>query len=174
LHGEHGYWSRLTPADSWIAMTDVSVAWKDDVKVLLDGATAATPGALVEEKTSSLAWHWRMAEPELGAARADELWHKLELEMQDRPVELLRGDKVVEVRSRGVSKAHVVERLLAGLAAAPTIAAMGDDATDEECFLALPPEGIAIGVGYRPTVARYRVATPRAARALLQDLVRPA
>ena len=36
------------------------------------------PGALVEEKTASLAWHYRMAEPELGAARAEELWHRLE------------------------------------------------------------------------------------------------
>jgi trehalose 6-phosphate synthase/phosphatase len=50
---------------------------------------------------------------------------------------------------------------------------MGDDWTDEECFRALPPEAIAIGVGYRTTIAAYRVATPRAARALLATIVSP-
>jgi trehalose 6-phosphate synthase/phosphatase len=134
--------------------------------------TAATPGALVEEKTASLAWHWRMAEPELGAARADELWRRLELDVRDGPVELLRGEKVIEVRPRGVNKGRVVERILALLESPlPTIVAMGDDGTDEDTFRALPPDAIAIGVGYRASVARYRVATPRAARAFLANVV---
>ena len=80
---------------------------------------------------------------------------------------------MIEVRPRGVSKARVVERVLATLdPPLPTIAAMGDDRTDEDLFLALPPDAIAIAVGYRETIARYRVATPQAARQLLERLVR--
>jgi trehalose 6-phosphate synthase/phosphatase len=150
----------------------VSVAWKPDVRRMLDHATATTPGALVEETTASLAWHYRMAEPELGAARAEELCHRLEQRLRDSAAEVLRGEKVIEVRPSGVSKARVVERLLGLIEPAlPTIAAMGDDRTDEDLFVALPPDAIAIAVGYRETVAQFRVATPRAARELLERVV---
>ncbi len=114
-----------------------------------------------------------MAEPELGATRADELWHRLEQALRGTPAELLRGEKVIEVRPSGVTKARVVERVLAPIEPPlPTIAAMGDDRTDEDLFLALPPDAVAIGVGFRSTIARYRVETPRAARALLETIWR--
>jgi trehalose 6-phosphate synthase/phosphatase len=172
LHAEHGYWSRIAPEKPWVAMADISVAWKPEVRKLLEHATATTPGALVEEKTASLAWHYRMAEPELGAARADELWHRLEQHLRDTAAELLRGEKVIEIRPRGVSKARVVERVLAHLELPlPTLCAMGDDRTDEDLFQALPADAVAIAVGYRASVARFRVATPRAAREFLESLL---
>jgi trehalose 6-phosphate synthase/phosphatase len=153
-------------------MRDVNVTWREDAKRLLDEATATTPGALIEEKTASLAWHWRMAEPELGAARADELWHRLERALADRPAELLHGEKVIEIRPAGVNKGLVVKRLLARLETPlPTIAAMGDDRTDEDLFAALPPDALTIGVGFLTTGARYRVATPGAARSLLAGVL---
>ncbi|HEY7141398.1 MAG TPA: trehalose-phosphatase [Methylomirabilota bacterium] len=34
---------------------------------------ARTPGSLVEEKTASLAWHYRATDPEYGASQANEL-----------------------------------------------------------------------------------------------------
>jgi trehalose 6-phosphate synthase/phosphatase len=172
LHAEHGYWSRMAPDRPWVAMEDVSVGWKPEVRRLLDQATAATPGALVEEKTASLAWHWRMAEPELGAARTEELWRQLEKQVGAGPVELVRGERVIEVQPRGINKGRVVERVLAPLGPPlPTIAAMGDDGTDEDMFRALPPDAIAISVGYRPSLAGYRVATPREARRLLSRIL---
>ena len=174
LHAEHGYWSRMAPGKPWTAMPDVDVSWKAAVRRILDEATSATPGALVEEKTATLAWHWRMAEPELGSQRAEALWARLERETRGGGAELLRGDKVIEVRPRGVSKATVLDRVRAALELPRvTVAAMGDDWTDEECFRALPPEAIAIGVGYRATIAAYRVASPRGARALLAGIVAP-
>jgi trehalose 6-phosphate synthase/phosphatase len=172
LHAEHGLWSRMGPAEPWVMMENVGVAWQVGVRKILDEATAVTPGALVEAKTASLAWHWRMAEPELGAARAQEVWQRLEAQLRGEPVGLLRGEKVIEVRPRDVNKGRVVERvLLATPAPLPTIAAMGDDETDEDTFRALPPEAITISVGFRPSAARCRVARPRAARALLESVL---
>jgi len=169
LHAEHGYWSRNSSDEPWAAVPDVNVDWKPDVKRILDQTAASTPGTLVEEKTASVAWHWRMAEPELGAARMETLSRRLDEELRGGPAEIICGKKVIEVRSCGVSKAGIIGRLRAQgiLTAATAIVAMGDDRTDEECFAALPGEGVAIGVGYRPTAARYCVPTPRAARALL-------
>jgi trehalose 6-phosphate synthase/phosphatase len=171
LHAEHGYWSRMAPDRPWVAMADVPVGWKAEARRLLDQATAMTPGALLEEKTASLAWHYRMAEPELAAARAEDLAHRLEALLKGTPVELLRGDKVLEVRPTGVHKGRILERVLEHAEPPlPLLVAMGDDQTDEDLFRAMPADGIAIGVGFRPTVARYRVASPAAARALLQSL----
>jgi trehalose 6-phosphate synthase/phosphatase len=171
LHAEHGYWSRMARGEPWAAVDGVDVTWQARVRKILDEATAVTPGALVEEKTTSLAWHWRMAEPELGDQRARELWRRLERETADEPLELLGGEKVIEVRPRGITKARVLERVLAAAERPlPTVAAMGDDVTDDDMFGALPPGAISISVGFRPSQARYRVARPRGARALLESL----
>jgi trehalose 6-phosphate synthase/phosphatase len=172
LHAEHGYWSRMSQAQPWIPVDGVVVGWQPRIREILDEATAVTPGALVEEKTASLAWHWRMAEPEIGDQRARDLWRRLERETSDEPVELLCGEKAIEVRPRGVTKARVLERVLgAAERPLPTVAAMGDDVTDEDLFGALPPGAISISVGFRPSQARYRVARPGGARALLASLI---
>jgi trehalose 6-phosphate synthase/phosphatase len=172
LHAEHGLWSRMAPGEPWVKLEDVTATWQPGVRRILEQVAALTPGALVEVKTASLAWHWRMAEPELGAERAQQLWRRLEEHLRDEPVELLRGEKVIEVRPRGVDKGRVVERVLAAAPRPmPTIAAMGDDETDDDTFRALPPEAITISVGFRRAGARYRVARPRAARALLESVV---
>ncbi|MBV9948677.1 MAG: trehalose-phosphatase, partial [Myxococcales bacterium] len=172
LHAEHGLWSRAVPGEPWTRTEEVEHTWQPVARDVLEQMAARTPGALVEVKTASLAWHFRMAEPELGAERAAELTRRLETELRDKPVELLRGEKVIEVRPKGVNKGRVVHRLVGAAARPlPTIAAMGDDETDDDMFLALPPEAIAVSVGFRPGVARYRVARPSAARALLETLV---
>jgi trehalose 6-phosphate synthase/phosphatase len=172
LHAEHGYWSRMKLGEPWTAMPGVAVEWKPGVRRILEEEATRTPGALVEEKAVTLAWHWRMAEPELGAARADELWRRLGRTLDGGPIDLLRGEKVIEIRPRGVTKGRVVERVLSSFRPpAPTITAMGDDRTDEDTFAALPPEAVTVAVGFRPRVARYRVASPLAARALLARIV---
>jgi trehalose 6-phosphate synthase/phosphatase len=174
LHAEHGYWSRPNQRSGWNAVEDVSVEWMAGARTVLDAMTAVTPGSLLEVKTTSLAWHWRMAEPEIGAARATELARRLQQVTEGQPVRIVPGDKVLEICARGVGKDRVVEQLLRnGAHPLPMTAAMGDDVTDDDLFRALPPGGISISVGFRPSAARYRVDHPRAARALLQRLVAP-
>jgi trehalose 6-phosphate synthase/phosphatase len=172
LHAEHGYWSRMAPDQAWEGIEGVSLAWKPRIRALFDQWTLATPGALVEEKTATLAWHFRMAEPELGAENAAALWSVVEQSLGDSSAELLRGDKVIEVRPRVVTKARVAERVLGRQGEPPpTIVAMGDDGTDEDMFRVLPPVAFTISVGPRPSAARYRVATPGVVRDLLERLL---
>src|SRR5206468_2953748 len=80
---------------------------------LLDQAAARTPGSLVEHKTVSLAWHYRMADPEFGAAQANELRLHLTELLSNLPVEIVPGDKMIEVRPHGVHKGVIVPALLA-------------------------------------------------------------
>jgi trehalose-6-phosphatase len=48
--------------------------------------------------------------------------------------------------------------------------AIGDDRTDEELFVSLPPEAITVRVGPGPTRARYRLDGTGAVRGILQLL----
>ncbi|MDP9036058.1 MAG: bifunctional alpha,alpha-trehalose-phosphate synthase (UDP-forming)/trehalose-phosphatase [Myxococcota bacterium] len=172
LHAEHGYWSRMAAAEPWVEANGFRAGWQPTVQKLMAEITARTPGSLVEAKTASLAWHWRMAEPELGARAARELWRRLEEQLRDESVDLVRGEKVVGVRAREVNKTRLVHRILAAAERPlPTIAAFGDESSDDDGFRALPPEAATISVGFRPATTRYRVATPQAARALLASVV---
>jgi trehalose 6-phosphate synthase/phosphatase len=55
----------------------------------------------VEEKTAGLAWHYRAADPEYGAAQAGDLLLHLATLLSNAPAEVLTGDHVVEIRPAG-------------------------------------------------------------------------
>jgi trehalose 6-phosphate synthase/phosphatase len=52
-----------------------------------------------------------------------------------------------------------------------TVLAIGDDRTDEDLFVSLPPAAISARVGPGPTRARFRLDGTAAVRGLLQMLV---
>jgi trehalose 6-phosphate synthase/phosphatase len=174
LHAEHGVWSRRAGDRRWTALELPETGWRAAVLPILEDFTARTPGSLVEEKTFGVAWHYRMADPDLGAAHARDLHFHLATVLGDEPVEVLTGAKVIEVRPHGVNKGRLVAPILAAAPPGSTVAAMGDDVTDEDLFAALPPEALAIRVGRGPTPAPLRVADVGAARALLLSLLEPA
>ncbi len=170
LHAEHGFWSRAAPGEPWTKIGDFPEEWKAKVRDILLQFARRTPGAFVEEKTSSLGWHYRMADPELGRIQSQELLLVLHAAFANAPVEVVSGDKVLEVRPLGINKGLVLgwAMALAGPLALPL--AMGDDRTDEDLFAALPEHGIAIHVGPRESAAPYRVPDVRAARRFLREL----
>jgi trehalose 6-phosphate synthase/phosphatase len=172
LHGEHGFWSRPRPdahGAAWTPLRDTDVPWKIDLRSLLEHFTETSPGALVEEKSASVAWHYRMMDPDLAATRVDEVRQAITAHIRPLPLELVDGDKVLEVRLAGVNKGLI----LAGIdVASPSVAilAMGDDRTDEDLFQALPPTASSVVVGRHPSVARFRVEDYDAARNLLERI----
>jgi trehalose 6-phosphate synthase/phosphatase len=168
LWAEHGLWYRPPGGTEWEMTLGVSREWMDRVRPLVASFTRRTAGSLVEEKTASFAWHYRMADPEIGEQRARELREALRQALAGEPLEILNGSKVIEVRSAAASKALAVARLAND--EAPLVVALGDDRTDEDLFVALPADGISIHVGPLPSRARYRVRDWRAARQFLRDL----
>jgi len=171
LHAEHGLWSRPAPGEPWKSLGDVPTDWKHLVRPILDAFAARVPGALVEEKYASLAWHYRQVEPVLGTKLARELRMHLGEVFAHGPLEVLPGDKVVEVRARGVNKGRVVGRVTEGMAPGTRVVAVGDDRTDEDLFAALPPDGIAIHAGGKESRAGYRVNGPAEVRQFLASLL---
>ena len=111
LHAEHGLWSRAPGVSEWIARGEAPAEWRDRVRTILEQFAVRTPGSLVEEKSGSIAWHYRMADPEFGVQQASELRLHLAALLRQSPFEVLVGAKVVEVRPRGVSKSAIVREL---------------------------------------------------------------
>jgi len=141
------------------------------VRAILHDFAARTPGALVEEKTLGLAWHYRMADPEYGTSQANELNLHLTSLLANEPVEVLQGDHVIEVRPYAVNKGRLVPLILEGAAEDCAVLALGDDRTDQDLFAALPVGATAIHVGDKVSSAELRVADVGDVRALLRALV---
>ena len=131
---------------------------------------ASTPGAAIEVKSASIAWHYRGAPREFGARQAHELRMLLGDALSNQPLEVLEGKKVIEVRFRGITRA-IVARAGEEIDAEVTTVAFGDDRTDEDLFRALPPEAITVAVGQRLAGAKYWLEDHRAVRQALRSLL---
>jgi len=169
LWAEHGLWRRRAGQVGWELTLEVDRAWMDRVRPLIARFTRETAGSLVEEKTASFAWHYRMADPELGEEHAGELRRELQELLHDETVEVLTGSKVIEVRVVGPSKGLVVTRLLEE-APSRLMVAIGDDRTDEDMFEKLPPSSIALHVGPLPSRAPHRVRDWRDVQRILREI----
>jgi trehalose 6-phosphate synthase/phosphatase len=170
LWAEHGFWHRPAGDERWQAASDASSTWIERVQPIFDQFAASTPGSHVETKSACIAWHFRRAQREFGARQAHELRMLLGDALSNQPLEVIEGSKVIEVRLRGVSKALVARRVLAG-ADAGSVVAIGDDRTDEDMFRALPASSVTVVVGCRPSCARFRVADHREVRRILRELM---
>ena len=171
LWAEHGFWHRIAPGTPWRAAGAVPSDALRQVRPILDRAAIALPGAFVEEKSASLAWHYRLADEHQAAVFVPDLRHKLDNALHGTSLERLEGNMVIEVRLRGVSKALAARSVGANHAPAGAVLAIGDDITDGELFAALPDSAITIAVGPHPTIAKYQLPDPDAARQLLRALV---
>jgi trehalose 6-phosphate synthase/phosphatase len=155
LVAEHGAWLRPKGQD-WQRAKPLSDGWKQQVLPILEMYADRLPGAFVEEKEDSLAWHHRMADPEQAGQSASELIdHLLQLTAK-AGLQVVRGNKVVEVRRAGVDKGSALLAWTAG-GDYDFVLGIGDDTTDEDLFRALPEAAISIRVGISATHARYNV-----------------
>jgi trehalose 6-phosphate synthase/phosphatase len=171
LHAEHGFLSRDPETRQWVPAAELGGSWREPVLTMLREITQRTPGSRVEVKAAALAWHYRMADQETGARRANELRLHLNQVLSNQPVEILPGNRVIEIRPYGVHKGRIVPVLAPERLAATTIVAIGDDRTDEDLFNALPPEAITIRVGPGTTRARFRLDGVPAVRQFLRLLL---
>ncbi|RYZ40586.1 MAG: trehalose-phosphatase [Myxococcaceae bacterium] len=171
LHAEHGLWSRMRRGQPWQALPGVSWEWKPRVKPVLETFAARVTGSFVEEKTASLAWHYRKVDAEFGALQARELRLLLFEQFGQEPMHILPGDRVVEVRPRGVNKGRVVPEVLQHEAPDVRVLAIGDDVTDEDLFAAIPKGGLTVHAGNKHTRAAYRMEGPPEVRRFLKGLL---
>lgn len=169
LVAEHGAWIKRK-GGSWKVIEPIRSDWKKEIKRILEVYVDRTPGSFIEEKEYSIAWHYRRAQAELGEVRAKELKDILLSLLASYNLEVIEGDKVIEVRNAGIGKGKAVLKWLQQ-STWDFILAIGDDWTDEEMFAVLPQWAYTIRVGLTPSRARFNVRDYREVRKLLQDLI---
>jgi trehalose 6-phosphate synthase/phosphatase len=179
LCAEHGYLARA-PGGEWHTLVDLDLSWLRPIERLFRRVAADVPGAHVERKSCSVAWHYRQAEPEYGAWRAHELLNDLGQHLAGAPAEVLLGHQVVEVRALGVDKGVYVRELFPnGKEPWHFVMGLGDDRTDHDFLDALPSGSIAGHVGsLLPSTRSGRdgrredihIVGPGEVRAFLRDL----
>lgn len=165
---EHGVWLKK-PDTEWKLLEPVDTKWKDTIRNQMQFYVDRTPGAFIEEKNYSLVWHFRKTDPELGAQRANELKDELSNLIANHNLDILEGNKVIEVKNSGVNKGRAALTRISNKKF-DFIFGMGDDWTDEFMFEALPDEAITVKVGIMNTKARYYISSVTEARELLTTL----
>lgn len=169
LVAEHGAW--MKECDSiWKLSKTMTNDWKPKIQPVLEMYADRLPGAFVEEKGYSIAWHYRAADPEQGEMMARELLDDVVEFTANIDVQVLQGNKVVEVRNAGVNKGFAASHILAGHESG-FILAVGDDWTDEDLFIAMPESAYTLHVGIARTHARYNLRSPREVLQLLTQLL---
>lgn len=164
---DHGVW--LYRDAGWEAIETPMTGWKEHLRPVMESFADSTPGTFIEEKEYSLAWHYRMADPELGTIRKNELKAALTALTANNTLGVLEGKKVLEIKSSTINKGRAAS-FLAQQQAYDFVMAIGDDWTDEYMFEQLPDSACTIKVGAGKTSARFFVDSIEEVRPLLQQI----
>ena len=168
LIAEHGVWLRNKNSD-WRILKTMTSDWKEGVRPILQLFVDRLPGALLEEKEFSLAWHYRRADLEQASLRSKELLDDLTGYTRNIDVQVFEGNKVIEVRNSGINKGTAAREWLS--AQTPEfILGIGDDWTDEDLFRALPLTAFSVRVGVASTAAHFYLGNHTAVRRMLREL----
>jgi trehalose 6-phosphate synthase/phosphatase len=167
LVAEHGVWIKKKGQD-WQMTINAVNDWKPKLKPLFERYVDRVAGSFVEEKDFALVWHYRGAEPEPGKLAAQELRDHLLAFTANIDVHILQGNKTVEARVAGVNKGSAGSRFLSQ-DAYDFILCIGDDATDEELFAALPETAHSIRVGMGGTCAKHTLSDVQEVMQLLDE-----
>ena len=130
--------------------------WGAGILSILQMFVDRTPHSHLEVKETALAWHYRESDAWLGTLRAQQLVNALVSLCTRQKLQILQGNKVIEIKSPDYNKGSEAGRLLANKRY-DFVIAIGDDTTDEDMFQALPPKAITIKVGSVSEAANYNL-----------------
>lgn len=164
---DHGVWLKAKN-DDWQMLEILKNNWMDNIQPILQTFVDRTPGTFIELKKYSLAWHYRKADPELAQIRTMELNTVLTSLISNNDLSVLKGNKVIEIKSSSVNKGRATSRWLTK-ANYDFIFAIGDDWTDEYMFDDLPENTYSVKVGFKKTKAKYYVKDTDKVRDLLAN-----
>jgi len=185
LIAEHGFQIHRPGAEGWELLDNLDALdldhsdWKERVRSAMNLFVEAMPESHIEEKKSSMVWHYReVSDQEQAEAMATEAFTALE-RLRDaeklNKIGISRGHKVVEVSYKKVRKGPVMRRICEekGLFGEPFLSVLvaGDDVSDESMFELAPQDFLSIKVGKAETSAAFRVEDPQQLRSFLWQIV---
>ena len=146
FYKENGMWHKNAYKSEW------SAGLLSVLKLFVE----KTPHSHLEIKDTALAWHYRKSDAWLGALRAQQLADALVTICVQQRLQIIQGDKVIEIKSPDHNKGSEVNRQLAK-GNYDFILAMGDDTTDEDMFRALTGKAVTIKIGSVSEIAAYNM-----------------
>lgn len=151
---EHGMFYKEN--NKWHRNAAKDIVWDDEIINIIQHAIDKTPRSFMEQKDASLVWHYRNVDVWLAELRSQQLVNALIGPCSRLNLQIVPGNKVVEIKSPEFTKGSEVLRLL-DQKDYDFILAIGDDTTDEDMFRVLPPGGVSIKVGNFSPAAKYRI-----------------
>lgn len=173
LVAEHGASYRMK-GEQWQQAVPVMDQWKEEIRPIMQMFVSRCVGSFIEEKTNTVAWHYRNTQRDLGFSRSRELINNLTTMLQNTMLQVIDGNKVVEVRMSGFDKGVMALRIVNEMNPDFTLC-IGDDTTDEDMFKALGQNTNThtVKVSTGPTAAQYTVASQENVIPLLEKLSLP-
>ena len=169
LVAEHGYFIKERDRN-WISTVQTNDHWKEKVFPIMNQYVNRCNGTFIEEKTGSIAWHYRNADSDFAQLRLHELRDDLaDIIHHKTDFEILEGHQVLEVKSGKYDKGQAANALIFNQNF-DFILAAGDDKTDEFLFEALPDFAYTIRVGLSSSIAKYNIKDVYTLIKLLEDL----
>ncbi len=165
---EHGVWNK-NPDSEWKMSSQIEKDWMDIIEPVLQNFVDRTPRSFIEYKNYSLVWHYRDSDIEMGQQRSWELKDDLKNFIANLNLEIMDGDKVIEIKNAGINKGKAAIDKIADTEF-DFILALGDDWTDEYTFNALPETAFTVKVGTKTTAAKYYIKDVQGVRELLKQL----
>lgn len=170
LVAEHGAWLK-EPGKEWLKIRPLAEEWIPRIQPILEIYSDRVPGSFIERKEFSVAWHYRNADPEQASMSAKELLDDLVHLTANIDVQVIPGNRVIEVRNAGVNKGVAAKDILSRHPY-NFIMAVGDDWTDEDLFRVLPENAYSIRVGVTQSYARYNLYNYLEVRDLIEEMIR--
>lgn len=170
LIAEHGARYKFKN-NEWVTEVQTHNEWKEKIHNIMEMYVRRCANSFIEEKDFSMVWHFRNANVEQGKLRSFELMNELHEYIHNRNLQVLKGNKIVEVRQSGVNKGNFLKKLLA-MKEYDFIFSAGDDRTDEDMFRVLIKRDntFTIKVGPEASYAQYNLHTAPMVVALLQGM----
>lgn len=153
LISEHGAETRLRDED-WKYAVDTDQSWKSIFLPVLELYTQRSPGSFIEDKKHTLVWHYRNVEASLGFTRSRELLDALHHLIRNTHLNVIDGNRVIEIRKTGIDKGSVARQLV-DRNEYDFVLAIGDDKTDEDMFMQLQDVAFTVKIGSGQTAAKY-------------------
>ena len=165
---EHGAFFKEN--HKWHKNVQEKITWDDEILRIIEHTIDKTPRSRMEIKDSSLVWHYRNVDVWLAELRQKQLINALMGPASRLNLQIVPGNKIVEIKSPDFNKGSEVKRLL-GKNNYDFILAIGDDTTDEDMFHALPPGGVSIKVGHFSPAAKYRIPVQSSVIPFFENLI---
>ncbi|PKL47722.1 MAG: bifunctional alpha,alpha-trehalose-phosphate synthase (UDP-forming)/trehalose-phosphatase [Planctomycetes bacterium HGW-Planctomycetes-1] len=162
LIAEHGFSYHSPQNDRWLkSIRNVDLSWKKSVREIFEQYVGITQGSFIEEKKSSIVWHYRMADPEFGLFNAQQLMAMLQDMLSNVPVEVRHGKKIIEVSLMQANKGLALMRFAGGKSKYDFVLCAGDDQTDESMFKLADKRLFKVKVGQGQSSAEFRLDSPK-------------